>query len=294
MTIWRPSHSGHLSPFARARDALALPSFDDDVCPTRCHISALLSPRERLLFPDDFGGGAGATSTTSAAPTNGLPPAPPPERTFVQADVDRIVQERVRALNDKVKALEASQLRLTEIEQKLAEADEREAKAREEAELKGKSEVEKLQHQVHKATEAARTRDAEWQKKLVDADTLKQQAEQRFIDHVKRSAVGDALVAAGLIKGASRDATASFLSEAQIELTDDHQIRSITVGGKSFERAADAAKHFLTEKPYFAEALPGGSGGPRSSVSGATDGQGATSSLSGLLSHGLRKAGRSV
>jgi hypothetical protein len=272
---------------SRARDALELPSFED-VSPTRCYISALPGPRERLMFPDVELGGGGV-------PTNGAPPAPPapPERTFQQADVDRIVQERVRSLNDKLKTYEASQQRLAEIEQKLAEADEREQKAREEAELKGKTEVEKLQHQVHKATEAARVRDAEWQKKLADADTLKQQAEQRFVDFVKRSAVSDALIAAGLIKGASKDATQSFLSEAQIELSDDHQVRSITVGGKSFERVADAAKHFLTEKPYFAEALLGGAGSPRSSVTGAQDGQSAQS-LSGLLSHGLRKAGRAV
>lgn len=254
---------------------LDVPSFDG-LDPYRCHISSCFGPRERLFAPEGEAGGGGAGES-----------AP---RTFLQADVDRIVQERVGKLKEQIKTLEASQGRLAEIEAKLAEADERETKAREEAELKGKSEVEKLQHQVQKATEAAKARDADWAKKVADSDAGRQAAELKFIDYVKRSAVSDALSGAGLIKGASRDATASFLSEAQIELGDDHQIRSITVGGKSFDKASEAAAHFLSEKPYFAEKA-GGSGAPRTFAQGP-GGNGQSATLSSLLYQGLSQAGK--
>lgn len=220
-----------------------------------CQITSAFCGHERLFAPED-GTGAGGSGAGGG------------EKTFTQADVDRIVQERVAKQNDRIKTLEASASRLTEIEAKLAEADERERKALEEAELKGKSELEKLQIQVQKANDQLKVRDVEWQKKFGEVETLKSQAEQRFLDHVKRSAVTDALMGAGALKTAGRDAALSFLSEAQIELGDDHQIKTITVGGKSFDKPADAAKHFLTEKPYYADAQPGGSGSPRNNGGG--------------------------
>lgn len=223
-----------------------------------CQITCSLSPREALFAPEDENGGGGDGGGGT--------------RAFSQADVDRIVQERLAKQAEKIKTLEAGNARLIEIEKKLLESDEREKTAREEAELKGKTEVEKLQIQVQKANEQLKAKDAEWQKKYGEVETLKGQAETRFLDHVRRSAVSDALSSAGLLKGAGRDATLSFLSEAQIELTEDHQIKTITVGGKSFDKPVEAAKHFLTEKPYYAEPAQGGSGSPRLG-NGAAGGQ---------------------
>lgn len=240
-----------------------------------CQITSVLSPRERLFAPDDdhgaSGGGAGG------------------EKTFTQAELDRIVQDRVSKQNEKIKALEAQSARLAEIEQKLLESDEREKAAREEAELKGKSEVEKLQIQIQKSTEAAKKLDAEWQKKYADVETQKAHAEKRFVDHVTRSAVSDALLSAGVHKTASQDAALSFLSSAQIELDEGHQIKGVIVGGKSFTSPAEAAKHFLTEKPYFAESSPGGSGTPRSG--GAPNGA-APTTVAGYLHGGQQEMTR--
>jgi hypothetical protein len=216
---------------------------------TICQITSGFCGHERLFAPEDgegSGGGGGA-----------------PDKTFTQVELDKIVQERVGKLNQQIKTLEAGTARLAEIEKKLADADEREKKALEEAELKGKTELEKLQIQVQKANDALKAKDTEWQKKYGEVESLKSQAEQRFVDHVKRSAVTDALIGAGLAKGAGRAASLTFLSEAQIELAEDHQIKSVTVGGKSFDKPQEAAKHFLTENPYFAEPPPGGSGSPR-------------------------------
>lgn len=241
--------------------ALQAPAEAKWISPWTCQISGALLPRELLLAPEGDGGGGGG------APSGGTG-----DRTFTQADVDRIVQERLGKQAEKIKTLEAGTARLAEIEKKLAESDEREQKAREEAELKGKTELEKLQIQVQKANEAMKAKDAEWQKKYGDIEQAKTQAEHRFLDHVRRSAVSDALSSAGALKGAAKDAALSFLSEAQIELSEDHQIKTITVGGKSFDKPAEAAKHFLSEKPWYAEPSPGGSGAPRG-VNGSAGGQ---------------------
>lgn len=228
-----------------------------------CQITSALHSSETLFAPDDGAGGGGGN------PGGG-------ERTFTQADLDRIVGERLSKQAEKIKTLEAQGARLAEIEQKLAEADEREQKAREEAELKGKTEVEKLQIQVQKATDAAKVKESEWQKKLHETEQLRLQAEAKFVDHVKRSAISDALLSAGVVKSASSDATLSFLSSAQIELGEDHQIKSVIVGGKSFDKPQEAAKHFLSEKPYYAEPPSGGSGSPRQ-TGGASNGTPPTS-----------------
>jgi hypothetical protein len=247
-----------------------------------CAIHQGLTLRERLLAPETEGAGAGGAG---APPTGG-------DKTFTQQDLDRIVQERVGKLNEKLKGQEAQLQRLAEIEKKLAESDEREAKAREEAELRGKTELEKLQIQIQKAQKAREEAEGGWQKKLSEVESLKTQAEQRFVDHVKRSAVAEALNGVGLAKGAGRAAVGTFLSEAQIELGDDHQIKSITVGGKAFDKPGEAAKHFLTENPYFAEAPPGGSGHPRGG-NGAGYGNPMPGTIEGLLSLGLAAAGKS-
>jgi hypothetical protein len=246
-----------------------------------CFIAAGLLPRELLLAPEgEDGAGGGGGGSDGAA-----------EKKFSQTDVDRIVQDRVKGLKGEIEASKTKLGEIDEIKKRLAESDERETKAREEAELKGKSEVEKLQIQVTKANDALKAKDAEWQKRYVDVETLKTQAEQRFVEHVKRSAVSDALMSAGLLKTAGRDATLSFLTEAQIELDEHHQIKTITVGGKSFDKPAEAAKHFLTEKPYYAEPKEGGAGSPRRGGGGGNNAL--PGSVSGLLSQGLSEMGNS-
>lgn len=242
-----------------------------------CYISSALSPREALFAPEGEGAAAGGEGA--------------PAKTFTQADVDRIVQDRVGKLNERIKAQDTQLARLAEIEKKLAEADEREAKAREEAELKGKSELEKLQIQIQKSTEAAKKAEADWQKKLAEVETQKTHAEKRFLDHVTRSAVSDALSLAGVVKTGAQDAALSFLSSAQIELDEGHKVKTVVVGGRSFDNPVEAAKHFLAEKPHFAEAPPGGSGNPRNGT-GAPPGARTPTTVAGLLTQGLVEMGR--
>lgn len=234
-------------------------------------IYARAYPQSLFAPEEESGAGGGASS----------------EKTFTQADLDRIVQERVGKLKDQLKALGEQASRVSEIEKKLAEADAREQAAREEAELKGKSELEKLQHQLQKASEGRKSAESEWARKLAELETGKVQAEQRFVDHVKTNAVKDALRAAGLVAGADKAASLAFLTEAQIELGADMSFTSIAVAGKSFTSPVDAAKEFLAQNPYFAAAPQGGSGSPRSVGGGAPKIDMATASAEEAFAIGL-------
>lgn len=203
------------------------------------------------------------------------------EKKFTQADVDKIVKDRVKGLNDKVTALEATAGRITEIEAKLAEAAAREQAAREEAELKGKSELDQLKIQLGKANDKIKSTETEWKQKYEQAEAGAQQAQQKFVAHVQRGAVGDALNAVGLAKTALKHAPGAFLSEAQVELDEQHAIKSVTYNGETFSKVGDAAAAFLKDNPHFAAPSDGGSGTPRGNH-GA--GGAAGNSLIGLLS----------
>lgn len=242
-------------------------------------VTSRMLGRESLFAPDDGGGGGGGGS----------------EKTFTQADVDRIVQERVGKLKDQLKASEGLAAKLAEIEAKLAEADERETKAREEAELKGKTELEKLQIQLQKATDKSKLAESEWTKRLAEATAAAEAASGRHVEYVKRHLVTSALNDAGLAKGAGKAAALAFLTEAQLELDENHEIKSVAVAGKSFPKIGEAAAQFLTDNPYFKGPGPGGSGTPRNG-NGAPGGNALEqhTSVESLIGAGLAQRAQSA
>jgi hypothetical protein len=213
---------------------------------------------------DPAGGGAGAGD----------------DKKFTQADVDRIVGDRVKGLKTQIEGFQAKLGEFDEIKKKLDEAAEREHKAREEAELKGKSELEQLKIQLGKADEKYKKSEAEWTKRLGDADLGTKQANERFVHHVQRSAASDALNSAGLAKTAGKHAPGAFLSEAQIELDENHAVKSVTYGGTPYGNIQEAASQFLKDNPHFAHAPEGGAGTHRQNGGGGAS----PTSLAGLLS----------
>jgi hypothetical protein len=272
-TIQRTSASAFLGlAFGRAgHDALRMP--EPRVGSSICGITSLFAPRGPLFEEDKGGGGGGGGGD---------------EKKFSQAEVDAMIQKRVAGLNEKLKAAEATAAKVAEIEAKLAEADAEREKATEAEALKGKSEVEKLQHQIKKNEELAAKAAADWQKKLSDAEGKAKAAEEKHVGHVTRSAVTEALVASGALGSAVGDAALSFLAEAQIERGEDGvSLRSITVGGKPFDKPADAAKHFLSTKPYYATPASGGAGGSKSPNGGPTKGDVSKSSADDDFSVGM-------
>lgn len=206
-------------------------------------------------------------------------------KSFTQEQVNQIVADRVKKSQAELAAMAEKLKELDAIKAKLAEADAEREKAREEAELKGKSELEKLQIQLKKADEARKSLESDWGKRLAEEQSKAKAAADGLTDYVRRHLVQSALSEAGLAPKAGKAATLAFLTEAQIELSEGHEIKSIAVGGKTFDKPAEAAKHFLAENPYFAAAPAGGSNTPRPGTGGNT--AAAPGSLGGLLSAGL-------
>lgn len=187
-----------------------------------------------------------------------------PEKTFTQAELDAILQKRIGPMTEKLKAYESQLATLPELSKKLEEAEAAKIQAAEEAELKGKSEAERLKHQMDKLQKSYKDLETERARSLAEKDALVKAAEQKHTDFVRRERAQAALFDAGVIKGASKHAVQGFLSDAEIELSEDGAIARVTVGGKPFDKPVDAAKEWLASNPYFAEAPAGGSGGPRS------------------------------
>lgn len=240
-----------------------------------CHIFSKGIGREACFAPegDPPGGGGGDPAKFT------------PEQ---QVLVDRIVGDRVKKLNSELEVLRATVKEFEPLKQKLAEADQREAAAREEAELKGKSELEKLQHQLQKATDTAKTRDADFARQLAEAQGATRAAVDGRLDYVRRHTVSTALLAAGVVSEFADDAAHIFLRDAQIEMGEADAIKSIAVGGKSFDKPADAAKHFLSIKANFKSPAPGGAGTPRPGQNGnGAPGVDQHHSVESLISAGL-------
>ena len=257
-----------------ACDPFAIPDPDIGGGSSICGITQRGVGNERCHAPDDGSNGGNSAKKIE----------------LTQEELDAIVQKRVGPLQEKLKAKDALDAKVAELEKRLGEADAEKAKAAEEAELKGKSELDVMKIQLQKATEKSKVAEAEWQKRIAEATAQAESAAKDKQDYVRRHLVTSALNDAGLAKGAGKAAAMAFLAEAQIELTetqDGH--KSIAVGGKSFDKPADAAKHFLTENPYFAAAPAGGAGTPRNANGGGTASVDQHTSLEGLLAAGLQQ-----
>ncbi len=241
-----------------------------------CNASSLFSLRDVLRSPDPD-------------------PAPGGGKTFTQDEVNAIVQERVGKMKTQLDAATAALADLETIKQKLAEADAAREEATEAEKLKGKSEVEKLQHNLQKATDKQKQLDAEWKAKVDAAEAAAAKAVESHRGYVQRHLVSSALNDAGIAKGASKAATLAFLTEAQIELDDDLTPKSVAVGGKSFAKLEEAAKQYVLDNPFFAANPGGGSGAPRNAL-GSGGGPltvDTIPTLDGLLSAGLQAQAQS-
>lgn len=201
---------------------------------------------ELLRAPEGDGGGGGGDKKLS----------------LTQEELDQLIQKRVGPLTEKLRAAEATAATVAELQKKLQEADAEKAKAAEEAALKGKTDLEKLQIQLEKQDKIRKELEAERDNQKAQFTAEIEKSRKDLNDYVVRSHVSQAL-ASGVADGALRLAEMGFLAEAQIELSEDRQIKQIAVGGKTFDKPADAAAHFLAQNKYLARPPSGGGGTPR-------------------------------
>lgn len=195
------------------------------------------------------GGGGGAPPAT--------PPTPPADKTFTQAELDRIVQKRVADAEKKY----ADHSTLKE---RAAKAEELQAKL-EEFESKGKPAgdvaVSRLEKQIAKLQSDLETST----KKLTESDAKAGAAEKARRDSHIGTVARDALAKAKAVPGAMKHAAALFAQEAKSELDIDDatgEIRGVqfTVGTTVYDDAAKAAEAWLLLNPHFASAPAGGAG----------------------------------
>lgn len=218
-------------------------------------MSMLSNLYTRRLFNEaasgEGGGGAGGGAS-------GVADAPK----FTQADMDRVVTERVRKLTDELKSLKTVAGEVETLKQRAAEFEAEKAKAAEEAELKGKSELEKLQHQLKKAGESYKNFEGEAAKKYAELEGKLKARETEFVGYVKKTLVSEAILP-GAAEGMGPYALEAFLREADIQLGEGNALAGVIYEGKTYEKAADAAKAFFAKAPGFAKAPAGGAGSPR-------------------------------
>lgn len=242
-----------------------------------CGVTSLFGVRGPLFAPEGDGGGGGGGSDGGG------------EKKFTQADMDKVVGDRVGKMKTEIEGFKAQLSELGELKTKLAKAEEERETAAEDEKLKSKSELEKLQYQLNKAGEKQKLAESEWQKRVDEATALAKNAQSSHRDYVERHIVTSALNDAGIARGASKAAMLAFRSEAQLDLDENLEVKGVAVGGTSFAKIGEAATQFLKDNPYFAAPTGGGSGGNRNALGGGAGGTNVDQiqGLDGLLSAGF-------
>lgn len=240
-----------------------------------CGVTSLFGVRGVLFAPEVEGGPGGGGAAD--------------EKKFSQADLEKFLGERIGKTKSEMEGLKAQLAELPEIKKRLAAADAEREAAKEAAELEGKNALEKLQIQLQKAGDKQKAADAEWQKRVDEATANATKAQASHRDYVQRHLVTTALNDAGIAKGASKAAALAFLSEAQLDLDDNLDVKGVAVGGTSFSKLNEAATQFLKDNPYFAAPPGGGSGANRNALGGGAGGTpiDQIQNLDGLLSAGF-------
>lgn len=257
--------------FARPEiDPLRVPDCDRSESSTLCGIRSL------LYAPDDGNGGGGGGAD---------------DKKFSQADLDKAIGDRLGKLKAEKADLEArftaQKTEFDAIKAQFGELSGAAEKAREEAELKGKSELEKLQIQFDKA-----------QKKLAETETARQADLAKLtkdlegerggrIEDAKRNWATQVL-ASGAADGMSQYAIQALLSEGEFEIDENRQIKKVTFEGAVLEKPADVSTAFYKARPGFAKPAQGGSNQPRGNGAGGQgNGMDQATSIEGLLGAGL-------
>jgi flagellar biosynthesis chaperone FliJ len=253
-----------------AIDAMRVPD-PSPVVGSVCGITSRVLGRGLLMSADDGAGGGGD------------------DKKFTQADVNRMITERLGKANaekaDLEKRFGATVSELEAIKAQVAELSGAAEKAKEEAELKGKTDVEKAQVMLTKAQDRIKALESERDtiKSTLSADLEK--AKNATIDYAKRQAITSA-VSSQVADGMTKHAVRAILEEAQIELNDKYEPIKVTYDGKEFDKLDAFAGEFFKANQGFAKRPDGGSGHPLNS-----NGSGKSAPLDGssvsLLSQGL-------
>jgi hypothetical protein len=234
------------------------------------------TPAGPLFNVDGDGGGGGGV------PGGGVPGGEPP-RTFTQADLDRIVGQRVGEATKKFAGFDE----LKGKAEKAAEYEAELAKLREEKENAGKTAEERERIAATKAAAVMERERQDLMTKITAAEARAESAEKRRRDLIVDGGLGAALDGANVLAKARADAVDAFRNHSKVELDDDDgRILTVTYGGVAYKTAAEAALAFLKEKDHFASGrIVGGNSQPPNGGSAQQNFQNVSSES--LISQGL-------
>ena len=199
-------------------------------------------PHELLRSPEPEGGGGGG--------------APAPDKTFTQADLDRIVGQRIGEATKKFADYETVRTQA----QKASEYETELTKLREEKEMAGKTADEQNRIAADRAARSMERERADNATKLTAAEKRAEEAEGRYKRAVVSQNLGSALDTAKVLTSAREKAIRLMREDAQLDIDEDGKVVSVTYNGIAFKTAAEAAHAFLRDNDFLASA-PASSGG---------------------------------
>lgn len=192
-------------------------------------------PNGNLYSPEgDAGGGGGA----------------PPEKMFSQADLDRIVGQRIGEATKKFSDFETLKSQAA----KVAEYEAELTKLREEKETAGKSAEEVNRIAADRAAKALERERTEATTKLTASEKRAADAEAKYTTLVVSQNLGQGLDSAKVLPSAREKAIRLMREDAKIEMDDDGKVVGVTYNGIAYKTPAEAAEAFLKDNDFLASA----------------------------------------
>lgn len=257
------------------RDPLRVPDPEHGGGSTLCGITSDPTGRGFLLEEDKGAGGGGAGVTFDEKQ---------------QAKVNEIVQaEKAKLtakLDDQKKLFDAQAAEFATLKESLGALQKAADTAREEGELKGKTDLEKLQHQFDKAQKQIKDGETTYTAKLAELTKSLETERGGRVDDAKRN-WATSVLAAGAREGMSTYAIQALLNEGQFEIDDNRQVTKVTFEGGAYDKPAEVAAAFYKARPGFAKPVDGGTDHPRHARGGNGSGMDSHSSIAGAIGAGL-------
>lgn len=237
----------------------------------------------RIYLAPDEGSGAGGAAPDDAAKAAAAAAATA-ERTFTQADIDKMIGQRLAA---KERDLATARAELEAAKAEAAKAAELATKieALESATLSG---AEKAKRDADRAAKAIENERAALLKERDEYKAKAETAERRRVEANVARSVGDALSGAKALPGVLKHAIPAFLSEVEIDKDEDGNPTAIRYAGLTKKDLPDAAAAWLADNQHFLAHAGGGSGGNRANGAGGIAAD-PNASAAALIAAGLRE-----
>ncbi len=193
---------------------------------------------------DDGGGGSGDGGGGGAGGD---------DKTFTQADLNRMVANERRSNQAKMDTLQASADKVPGLETTIQEA--KEAKELADADAAGQATI-LAQRQADQHQAKLEEKDL----RIAGLEADKAAGDTRLTDFQTRTTIGQELAKAGMLGAAAKHAIPAMMADSEVTLNEDGSIATIKLDKVMQADLATAVAQFLTDNPHFKAAPPGGSG----------------------------------